>query len=114
MPVDTFVMDPADIVDVAQADDVIRRIGEYKKEMRCKKAGVLLIQKRQFAGSYEIVSDKEARELISRPVYDDENGRRTPEWGIKFYPREYFLALRERLSGNEEIELPEPERRKYR
>ena len=113
MPVDTFVMDPGDIIDVAQADDVIRRIRQYKKEMGCKKAGVLLIQTRLFGCVYGIVSREEARELMSRYVYDDPDGCGAGEWGLEFYRLSYFKALRERLRGNEEVELPEPKRRKY-
>ena len=44
------------------------------------------IQRRGLRGLYEIVSEREANELMSRRVIGDS----PVEWGIKFWSRSYF------------------------
>lgn len=100
MPVDTIVGDPEMIRTLDEVDRDLSRIRAYERERNCQ-AGVLLIQRRQFRGLYEIVSKEKAKELISRPVFDDGKGNRTCEWGIKFYPRSFYEELREKLNGKQ-------------
>ena len=68
-------------------------------------AGVLLTQRRQFGSLYEIVSEREAHQELKKPVRQD-----LPEFGIVYYPRAYFEALRQQLEGYD-VSLPEPVRR---
>lgn len=95
MPVDTIVKDP-ERMSLDEIDDTIHRIRTYERERDCQ-AGVVLIQRRQFGGLYEIVSGAEADQLMSRPVL---NEPRTCEWGIKFYLPSYFEELRKKLNGD--------------
>lgn len=94
MPVDTFVDDPEAIEEISEVEDVLARLDAFARE-RHSEAGVLLIQRRQFAGLYKIVSTTHAEELLARPVQDNP---RVPEWGVKFYSRSYFEDLKNKLS----------------
>lgn len=92
MPSTTIVRDPERMsvteLNTAQAD--IRRFESETGQM----AGIVLIQRRQSSGLYEIVSAEEAKGLMSRPVVDDGNGNRTAEWGQKVYYREDLEMLK--------------------
>ena len=102
------VSDPRGIRTLKEVGIYLDGITEYETETGSE-GGVLVTQRTHSTPFYEITSSQIAVEELNKPVSQD-----TPEFGIKFYSRRYFLALRERLSGNEEVELPEPERRKYR
>ena len=102
MAVDTIVEDPESIDTLEAAEDVLYRIKTYEREMICS-AGVLLIQRRQFCGLYEIMSKEDAEKWLRKPVL-----KNTCEWGLEFYPRSYFEDLKEKLRGNKDIRLPQP------
>ncbi len=93
---DTIVKDPERIRNLDELEGILSRIIAFEGERKCN-AGVLLIQRRLFGGFYMIFSKEKADQYISRPVSD-----RTPEWGIKFYPRSYFEELREKLNGEKQ------------
>ena len=95
MPIDTFVINPKRIYNVAEVDDIIQRMEAYEKERGKKEAVVLLIQNRSLGALYHITSKQEAKKEINKPVLGD-----TPEFGIKFYNHSYFEELRKRLNGN--------------
>lgn len=104
----TIVGNPEKIKNVNEAEDYLSRIMAYEREKNCM-AGILLIQRRQFDGLYEIVSEEEAKYELGKPITRD-----IPEFGVKYYPRTYFEALKERLSGKD-VRLPELiSRRSYR
>lgn len=69
--------------------------------------GILMTQRTYAPPLYEITSAEQATRELESPVLNN-----TPEFGIKFYTKKYFEALIERLRGNEEVELPEPKRRR--
>jgi len=91
MPVDTFVKNPELIRTVEEADDILSRLAKYEQERSCK-AGVLLLQTRGLGGHYSIKSEEEAREQLAKPVTDQ-----TAEWGVKFWPKDFFETPREKL-----------------
>lgn len=94
MAVDTFVTNPEDIEALSEVEDFLTRLDIFERERQCE-SGILLIQRRQFPSLYKIVSTARAEELLTRPVHDSP---RTPEWGVKFYPRSYFEDLKKKLS----------------
>ncbi len=100
MPIDTIVGSPEDISSWEGLEDVLSRIITYEKERSCK-AGVLLIQRRQFGDAYRIKSEEEAKEWMSRPVL---NNPRTCEWGLEFWPRSYFEELKGKLKPTYSID----------
>ena len=96
MSVNIIVKAPEYLKTIAELEDVISRLNTYEK-LTQQKAGVLLIQRRSFGGLYEIMTEIEANEWLTKPVL---NNPRTCERGLKFYPHEYFEALRDNLQKN--------------
>lgn len=103
MPVDMLVdKNPTKIKTPEDVDEILKRIRLFEREKECN-AGVIVIQRRQFTALYEIVSQEEGGEWLRKSV-----SQTTPEFGIKYFSRQYFEALRERLKGNKAYPLPEP------
>lgn len=93
MPMNIIVRTPEWIRDRETVDDILERMTQYDKEyVKGKdKIVVLMLQNTQLGAIYTIEPRKVAEYWIKHP--------RTCEWGIKFYPREYFEELRDKL-GN--------------
>ncbi|MBI2672246.1 hypothetical protein HYX16_04900 [Candidatus Woesearchaeota archaeon] len=91
MAVDTIVSDPGKIKNINELDNYLSKILLFEKTTK-QNCGVILIQRRQFGGLYEIVSEEEAKKKLQKLVTST-----TPEFGIRFYPRSYFEGLREKL-----------------
>ncbi len=102
MTLNTIVLDPKEIQSLDEVKKYLRDLTAYEREKKCK-AGVLLIQRRQFDALYYILPVERAVAELNKPITQS-----TPEFGIKFYPTSYFLALHERLSGHDNYPLPEP------
>ncbi len=102
MTADLIVWDPEQIDTISEVDEYLNNIVVYEHENKCR-AGVLLTQRMHAHGLYEITSQQEALDELRKPITRD-----LPEFGIKFYPLSYFLALHKRLSGNASCPLPEP------
>lgn len=105
MVIGRIVWDPEEIRDTRTADRYLAKITDYEQKTG-KGGGVLMIQRNHSDGLYLIVSVEEAEKELKTPVSRDR-----PEFGIKFYAREYFEALRKRLDGDLEVDLPEPVKR---
>ena len=103
--IDIFIgIHPKRIKTLQDAEDILRRIKAYESAFKCK-AGVLYTQNRSLGGILAITSNEEAREELTKPIRSEP---RTHEWGLEFYTRTYFEALREQLRGNNAYPLPEP------
>jgi len=98
MTVDIIVQDPKRIDSLEKAIDILSKILAYEEETG-NPAGVLSIQNPQTGLVCLITSQEEAERETSKPVLSNP---RTPEWGVRFYPRSYFEELRERFSGQGE------------
>ncbi len=95
MGLDVFVNSPKNIRSLAEVDKVLEKIDAYEKQMACR-AGVLLIQRRQFGALYMISSEEEALKDLAIPILGN-----IPEFAIQFYTKIYFEALRDKLQGRE-------------
>lgn len=96
MTINTMVeIDPEEITSLSEVDEVLAQISDYEQQKDCK-AGVILIQRRQFGGLYRIVSEEEAQKYLTKPVLSKP---RTPEWGVQFWPRAYFEKRKEELQS---------------
>ena len=96
---DTIVKDPEGIKVISEVEDILSRIIHYEIDNRCQ-SGVLLTQRRQFGSLHEVISEYEACKELKTPVR-----RNLPEFGVAYYPRTYFEALRKRSEGYD-IKLP--------
>ncbi len=93
MPTSTTVVgNPERIRSLEELENYLSRIIEFERERNCR-AGIVKIQRRGLRGLYEIISEMEANELMSRMVVGDS----PVEWGIKFWSRSYFERLKYRL-----------------
>ena len=108
MPLEVTILDPEEIVSLEEVEECLSRITAYEREKNCK-AGILLIQRKQFDGLYQIVSEQQAMRELHRPISRD-----TPEFGVKYYPHDYFRVLKEKLSGKTDVKLPQPYSRRHR
>ncbi len=102
MPIKPFVCRPERINHRRELDEILGRMDIYAKESgyASDKVGVLMIQNRQLGAIYEITSREEAEIEIGNP-YNNGGGKRTSEWGVKFYPRSFFEELKMRLPYEE-------------
>lgn len=92
MSLDIIVDVDPDYMDLADVKKTLKKIEKFEKKVK-DKAGVILKQNRQFGGSYRIASEKEASELMKRPVI----GNKPIEIIAYFYPHSYFEELKEKL-----------------
>ena len=101
---DTIVKDPEEIKVISEVEAILSRIVHHEIDNRCQ-SGVLLTQRRQFGSLHEVISEDEAYKELKTPVKCN-----LPEFGVAYYPRTYFEALRRILEGYD-IKLPKPIRR---
>lgn len=110
--IDNYVdVHPEHIKTLSEVEKILAKIKLFESTTSSR-AGVLYMQTRQFGSALYIISQQEAIQELTKPIF---NEPRTPEWGLKFFPRAYFEALRERLKGNKDYLLPQPlTREQYR
>src|SRR3989344_9433873 len=93
MAVDNIVQDPESIDTFEEAEAMLNKILVFKKDSHNAKAGVLMVQRRQFRGLYIIGSDANSRKSLERPIKQS-----TCEWGLKFYFQTYFEEMKKMLN----------------
>ncbi len=106
MTLNVMVGDPEEIGSLEEVESYLSRIRTYERSHKCK-AGVLVVQRRQFDTLYEIVSEAEAKGELSKPISG------APEFGVKYYQYSYFEAFRQKLLGDDRVNLSAPLRRLY-
>ena len=101
-------MHPEKMKSLKEVVDTLSKIDHYERTLHCR-GGVLIIQNRQFGSALYLISREEAEYELTKPVL---SSPRTTEWGLAFYPRQYFEALRDRLQKKGgSCPLPEPLKR---
>ena len=98
MPIDIYTCKPEKLKDITEVENILQRMDIYKKELPqgSREIGVLKLQSRQLGPIYLISSIEKAEEEMHKPILSNP---RTVEWGIKFYPRSYFVQLRKDLEA---------------
>ena len=104
MPINPHVCKPESIRNLAELEDILKRMDIYRREYvpNASEVGVLKIQTRQFGPIYRIESKENAEKEISKPVVDDGKGNRTCEWGIKYISPFFYKNLKDRFNGGKQ------------
>lgn len=93
MTIDGIVWNPEAIETIDEVENALSEIVKYEKREKVD-AGILLLQGGPFGGSSYVVSREEAIRWLTK-------GARV-QWGIKFYKRSYYEALREYLKSEKQ------------
>jgi hypothetical protein len=92
----TLNFNPRRIRTLDDVEEFIFNISRYEEAKSCK-AGILLTQRRNSPGLYEIVSEDEAKTELGKTIEKD-----NIEFAVRFYTRTYFETLKQNLSASQD------------
>lgn len=99
---------PEYIRTLKSVDGLLAKINEFEEGKKCK-AGVLMRQAtRGPPVNYHILSEDKAKEALASPIDFAKSG-----FGLIYYPKAYYKALRDKILGKNGKALPEPVERDY-